>query len=325
MPSFTPAGRCLVTGASGFIGRHLVRALRTGGTTVRTLSRQGPDAFPADVDVVRADLAAADVALDSALADCDVVFHCAGELTDASVMRALHVDGTRRLVAAAERVSEQRGAPIHFIQLSSVGAYGPPSRPGETRVVTEATPTRPVGEYERTKTLGDEIVTAASARGVITTTILRPSNVFGRDMSNGSVRALAGMVRRGLFFYIGPAGAIATYIHVDDVVDALLACATDGCAQGQLFNLSNDCPLHEVIDAFADAQQVRRPTLRLPGPPVLLAATLASAVGVRVLTPQRIGALVGRTRYPTDRIREVRGFAPTRDVPKTIVEVIRAA
>jgi dihydroflavonol-4-reductase len=98
--------RYLVTGATGFLGRHLVRALLDGGHSVVALVRRSsaPD-VAADARVLEAPGDVLDPAsVAAAIAGCDGVFHCAGKVSrkpeDAEELRRLHVDGTRNVARA---------------------------------------------------------------------------------------------------------------------------------------------------------------------------------------------------------------------------------
>ena len=190
--------------------------------------------------------------------------------------------------------------------------------------MTEESPLRPVGEYEVTKCRSDELVLEAAERGEIFCTILRPSNVFGPGMPNQSLRGLISIVRRGLFFYAGARGAIATYIHVDDVVEALLMCGEcRGGETARVYNVSHDCLWEDLIDAIASACAVRRPTLRVPEKAVRAVVSLVSRIFRVPLTQSRIDALVCRTSYPVFRISDALGFKPRCDVPRTIEQMIK--
>ena len=315
--------RIAITGGAGFIGRRLLQALLHEGCDVSVLSRVSNGLIPAQVRYCQGDLTSPDYHLSQFMEGCEVVIHCAGEIRNVAVMKALHVDGTRRLLGAALREADRRRAKIHWVQLSSVGAYGlPRAAASMERVVTEEVPTHPVGEYEITKTQSDELVVKACRNSSLTYSIVRPSNVFGSDMPNESLRALGAMVRRGLFFYIGRPGAVATYVHVDDVVETLRRCAVDGRAKGSIFNLSNDCLLEEMIGGIADALGVKAPRLRLPEPLVRSAARLAGTVVRLPLTQERIDALVMRTRYPYLKLARELGFAPRIAVPAAIGQVV---
>jgi nucleoside-diphosphate-sugar epimerase len=310
----------LLTGAKGFIGSQLLLRLCGSGHKVRLVTRTSFECELSGVEVVHADLTSADTDYDSLLSGCDVVFNCAGEIHTEKLMRSLHVDATERLVAAANRLACKE-SPIHFVQLSSVGAYGPAR--GAVRVVHEQTSENPQGAYEETKTIGDSLVVKNRNNEFFSYSILRPSNVFGQSMTNNSLRQLGRIIGKGLFFYIGSAkeDSVATYIHVDDVVSALMLCGFDQKAKGEIFNLSNDCALSDLIDAMADAQHVTRPKWSLPEAPLRLMVSVCNRFLRLPVTQARIDALVAKTTYPSTKLREILGFVPERDVPAAIGEL----
>ena len=312
-----------VTGGTGFIGRRLVEALGYQGYGVKILSRQpGAEPLPG-MQIISGDLVSADCPIAQFVEGSEIIFHCAGEISDHAKMRLLHIEATRRLLDAVHDEASKNKRTIHWVQLSSVGAYGPPAAgAGSDRIVTEETPTNPVGEYETTKTVADELVTKACQDGLITYSIVRPSNVFGRNMPNQALRALGDMIGRRLFFYIGKPGTVANYVHVDDVIAVLLRCGFDSRAQGQIFNLSNDCMLVDLVHGIAQELGVTPPRLRLPELLVRLAVSLASKLATIPLTRERINALVSRTRYPCDKLESMLDIKPEKPVPATIGEAL---
>jgi nucleoside-diphosphate-sugar epimerase len=314
-----------VTGANGFIGQGLVAALYRQGFSIRVLTRRSDCVFPDGVQVVRGDLTSPNCPVDQFLVGCEVIFHCAGEISDVPTMQLLHIDGTRRLLQATLKEAA-KSQTIHWVQLSSVGAYGPPEDGARTnRIVTEDTRPRPVGEYEATKTRADELVMQASEGGLMTYSIVRPSNVLGAMMSNQSLRGLIAMVRRGLFFYIGEPGAVATYVHVDDVAAALMRCASEPKARGQIYNLSNDCLLEDLIKYIVPLLGVRSPRIRIPESLIRTAVGLFEGRMSIPLTQPRIDALVNKTRYPSDKIVSELGFKFSKPMPAAIEDLIKEA
>jgi len=254
-----------------------------------------------------------------------MVFHCAGEVSNELGMRQLHVNGTQYLLNAVMEEARKRKKTIHWVQLSSVGVYGKPKGKANTqRTVTEQTSVHPKGEYEITKAISDALVIKASASGLITYSILRPSNVFGADMPNQSLKVLGRMVNNKMFFYIGSSGAIATYIHVDDVVKALLLCATSENAKNMVFNVSNDCLLEDMINGMARALSTPVPKLRVPEFFIRFTVKLLSVFTSFPLTNSRIDALVARTHYSNDLIEEKLNFSTQMGIPQTIREVIES-
>ena len=308
--------RVAITGGTGWIGGRLAAAHLARGDAVRLLTRRPREARPrleGDVAWFEGDLADPSATLTAFVDGADVLYHCAGELRDPARMRALHVDGTRRLVeAAAGRVGR-------WVQLSSVGVYGP-RRDG---TVTEDTPPRPEGPYEVTKAEADAVVLAAAAAGRLRASIVRPSIVFGPGMPNGSVRQWIRIVRRGLFFFVGPAGASANYVPVESTVEALLACGTHAAAVGSTFNLSEHATVEEFTRWIAEECRVRAPRIRLPERPVRLASGVLGRVPGFPLTPSRVAALTTRARYPQTRIERTLGFRPTTTLETAVRATVR--
>lgn len=311
-----------VTGASGFIGKLLCQALVARGDEVVVLSRRS-DLAVAGCTTIVGDLIEEPSRLGAFVDGLDVLYHCAGELSTPGKMYALHVSGTRNLLMATQRYLAQGGRPIQWVQLSSVGAYGPgEGKPGSYRQVDETAIPSPVGTYEVTKTIADELVVSMGQQQPnFTFTILRPSNVVGSTMTNQSFFQMATMVKRRLFFYLGKGNAIVTYVHVNDVVGALIACGTQANARGQLYVLSNDCSQRALVEAIADFYQVSRPGLRLPAAP-LYWLTGFLPKGRMPLTPARLDALLKRTTYSAEKIQSELDFDFGTSIPHSIPELL---
>jgi nucleoside-diphosphate-sugar epimerase len=289
-----------VTGGTGFIGRHLVERLVLSGDSVAVLTRRDATqaALPPEVRLVPGDLTRLESFPPDFLDGVDVLYHCAGAASDRQRMHELHVRGTERLVEAAS------GRVGRWVQLSSAGVYG---RIG-TGVIDEDTPLQPYGDYERTKLESDERVIEAGRRGAFEFSILRPVSVFGADMPNRSMFALIEAIRRGWFFFIGPAGASANYVHVDNVVEALLQTATHSGAAGRIYNLSDWLTIEEFVGHVCRIVGRMPPRLRLPATPLLTVARIAGLCPGSPLNKARVETLCSRARYSTDRIRRELGY-----------------
>jgi len=306
-----------VTGGSGFIGRRLVRALADAGHRVRVLSRKPtPHAMLSGTSVAHyhGDLVTG-VGLEAFARDVDVLFHCAGELRDPTLMEALHVQGTTKLIdAASDRIRV-------WVQLSSTGAYGM-YRDG---LVTETTTATPVGLYETTKLASDNLVEAAGRRKLFAYTILRPSIVFGSGMTNQSLHALKKMIELRAFFFIGKKGASANYVHVENVVEALLLCGFRHEAEGLVFNLSDYRTIENFVGLIAGAAKAPAPWLRLPEAPVRALAHLLTPLPLWPLKESRVDALTSFVRYSTARIESVLGYRHKVSMEDGIVELVHKA
>ncbi len=302
-----------ITGASGFVGAALMRRHVEAGDVVRCLSRRPQALSQSGVHVIEGDLERPDQALARFSDGLDVLYHCAGEVRDVSRMQAVNVEGVRALLrAAAGRIGR-------WVQLSSVGVYGSNQR----GLISEDAPIAPRGTYEQTKADADALVTEAARRKDIASFVLvRPSIVFGAGMPNQSIAQMMRMVQHRLFFYIGRSGASANYVHVSNVVDALLLCGASPYADGRVYNLSDWCTVEDFVGAIADALGCPRPHLRLPEWPVRRAVRTMNRIATLPLTESRVDALVNRSRYSIQRIQRDLKFSLAVSIPGGLAQMV---
>jgi len=304
-----------ITGATGFIGKCLVQQHCDAGDEVNILTRR--DAKNLDLNenikVFNGDLSIQSSTLSAFVSGADILYHCAAEIRIESKMEEINVIGTENLIRAAQ------GNVKHWVQLSSVGVYGPVY----DGIVTEKNALNPNNMYERTKLISDEKVLSAAADGKFTLTILRPSNVFGPDMRNASLFALIKAVDKGLFFFIGPEGASANYIAVENVVNALILCGTNNAAKGKIYNVSDWITIEDFIKIIADGLGKPYPKFRFPLLLMKLAGKLGDKISKMPLTSGRVNALSNRSIYSNDLITNDIGYknmAPVSTAIKSLVK-----
>ena len=279
-----------ITGGSGFIGKLLVNRHIQQGDQVRLLSRKAP-LKGVSTQYFFGDLSYPSVDLSSFLDNVDILYHCAGEINNESLMRELHVNGTQRLTSVA------KGKIGRWVQLSSVGVYGT-CREG---TITEDSKVQPVGIYEKTKSESDKIVKNSGIPYVI----LRPSNVFSDDMPNQSLRGLLSSIHKGLFFFIGKENeSLVNYIHVSDVINALICCGSHEKSLGGVFNLSQSTTVEKMITAFAPDKKI----LRLPKSVVRVIVVIFGRISGFPLTSSRFDALTGRCIYNSTKMQKILAF-----------------
>jgi len=304
-----------VTGGTGFIGRHLIARHVARGDDVRYLTRGQSSIQLPGANAFVGDLVSSVDDMRKFVRGIDVLYHCAAELKNEAEMENTNVRGTGNLLAAA---TNEVG---RWVQLSSTGVYGTnPNRP-----VDEDSALNPANTYERTKSKSDELVrNAANERG-LPCLLLRPSNVYGTDMPNQSLFQLIRMIDKGMFFFVGARGASANYIHVDNVVDALLLCAlTDLPLRGRAFILSDHRTIEEFVATIAHTLGKKTPTSRLPESLVRALAALAGPIPGIPLTTSRVDALTSRTVYLTDRIQSELGYSNNISMEQGIGELTRS-
>jgi nucleoside-diphosphate-sugar epimerase len=211
--------RTLVTGSTGFIGRHVVQRLRERGNQVRCLVRRLPDG-PGDgsLEYVLGDLTRPET-LDAAVRGIDRVYHAAGATLVLSTKTYARINdaGTRHLVEACAR----RSSPPTIIHISSLAAAGP-TDPEHPRV--EAQPEKPVSAYGRSKLAAEHHLKRFADQ--VPVTVLRPPAVFGPWDPN--MLRLFQTVRRGFNFVPGRSDKRLSLLYVEDLVTAMLLAAERG-------------------------------------------------------------------------------------------------
>ena len=283
-----------ITGGAGFIGKRLVQSLLEAGHQLRVLSRKKRDTVEG-IEYYVGDLSKDDTDYSAFLENVDVLFHCAGEVSNQDLMYKLHVDGTRQLLKQAKNKKVGR-----WVQLSSVGAYGA-CRNG---LITETSPENPKGIYEKTKTLADESVRDSGIPYVI----LRPSIVFASDMPNQSLNQLLSMIRKGIFFYIGRSGALVNYVHVNDVVNALILCGQNSRAINNTYNISQTLEIEGMVHALLGGDGRNKKFLHFPEGMLRGAVKLLEKLPHFPLNLSRIDALTGNCKYSSSKIKKELGF-----------------
>lgn len=302
-----------ITGGTGFVGRHLVARHVDLGDEVRYLTRSGSKAGLSGARACVGDLRSGS-GLRSFAAGADVLYHCAAELHDHSIMDDVNVRGTERLLTAVH------GDVGLWVQLSSTGVYGP-VRSG---VVDETSPFAPISAYECSKVKADELVLAATANG-LRCVLVRPSNVYGPDMPNQSLFQLIRMLDLGLFCHVGSRAAVANYIHIDNVIDALALCAGSALSEnGRAFIVSDACPMEQFVGWIANALGKNAPRCRLPEWPLRIMARVGQRLPGFPLRESRIDALTNAVRYDASRIERELGHRNRVNLQDGIVELVGA-
>jgi nucleoside-diphosphate-sugar epimerase len=298
----------LVTGATGFIGRHLIQRLLDQDVPVRVVTRD-PIRLPVQwrdrVEVVVGDLVDTEIQA-AATKGVGLIYNLAGEIRDSSLMRAINVEAVHGLLETAAQVGVKR-----IVHLSSVGVIGA----SEAGVVTEDTPCRPQTLYEQSKLEGEQIVLEYAQSGRIEGVVLRPTIVFGdknERVGDSLLEWLRALLSRR-FVFIGKKG-VANYIYVGDVVEALSRLAEVSISRSAVYIAADSVPMSDFVGAMAQALGVATPRARLP---IWVASTLG--VGIQLagrvlgtpapLTLSRVRALSSEAVFSGDKLFREAGVA----------------
>ena len=269
--------KALVTGASGFVGAAVARALEAAGWEVRCLIRATSDRRnlqALSAEIVLGDLTDAR-SLARALAGCETVFHVAADYRlwarDPNELYRTNVEGTRNLLEEARRARIER-----VVYTSSVATLGIPrdGTPGD-----EATPVRltdMIGHYKRSKFLAEELV-REWARGAGEVVIVNPSTPIGpgdvKPTPTGRIIMDAARGRMPAYVDTG-----LNVVHVDDVASGHLLAFERGRAGERYVLGGEDLTLREILTEVARLTGRRPPRVRLPHGLVLPIAYAAEGV-----------------------------------------------
>jgi len=235
---FQTAGRAriLVTGATGLIGRHLVRQLLQKGDRVRIFVRRQPPAEfmnDSNVEVFLGDLGDP-AAVDQAVAGTEIVYHVGAAMKGgADDHERGTVCGTQNIVEGVLRHDVQRL--VYISSLSCLHA----AASGRGAVVTEDWPIEPSptkrGAYTQAKTEAEKIVRDAVRNRHLRAVVLRPGRVFGPGMTLLTPEVARRI--RNLFVILGDGTRELPLVYVDDVVNAIILAGENSKFDGRVFHI----------------------------------------------------------------------------------------
>ena len=254
----------LVTGATGFVGSAVARALAVRGHTLRLLTRPGSDRrnlAGLDAEVVTGDLTDP-VSLVRAASGCRYVLHVAADyrfwVPDPDAMLRANVDGAVAMIRAAADAGAER-----IVHCSSVAALG---QIGDGTPADEDTPANPadfVGIYKRSKYLAERAVLDLVRRDGLPVVVVNPSSPVGpRDIKPTPT---------GKMILDAAAGRVPAYIdtglnvvHVDDVAEGHVLALEKGQVGERYILGGENLPLKDILALVCAAANRKPPSVRLP-------------------------------------------------------------
>jgi dihydroflavonol-4-reductase len=292
--------RALVTGATGFVGAAVARALLAGGWEVRALVREGSDRT--NLRTLPVELAVGDLtdrpSLDRAVAGCAALFHVAADYRlgapDPSQLYRANVDGTRNILTAARQAGVER-----VVYTSSVATIGIPAdgSPGDER--TPAALEAMIGHYKRSKFLAEQAALEA-ARDGLSLVIVNPSTPIGpgdvKPTPTGQVVLDAAAGRMPAYVDTG-----LNIVHVDDVAAGHLLAHSRGRTGERYILGGRDMTLEQILGEIARIVGRKPPRIRLPYGLVLPMAYVAEGMA-------RISGRTGRLTLEGLRMSRKRMF-----------------
>ena len=304
--------RVLVTGATGFTGGHLARALSARGYAVTAMARsQGQDLGRDGIAVVAGDLAVPD-SLPAALAGgFDIVYNIAALYRQAglpeSVYHQVNAVAVGQLIEASARAGVRR-----VVHCSTVGVHGDVEHPP----ASEDAPLRPGDVYQVSKVDGERIARETAARTGVEVVIARPSGIYGPG-DRRLLKLFRGVARRR-FVVLGDGRIFYHLTYIDDLVEGFRLCGETPRAAGRTYILAGAAvpTLNDLTALIAEEAGVAPPRLHLPVWPVWLAGAaceaLCAPLGIEPpLYRRRVDFFTKSRAFDITRARQELGYAPS--------------
>jgi nucleoside-diphosphate-sugar epimerase len=252
----------LVTGATGFIGGHLVRRLLQDGWSVRLLVRS-PSALPIEIyqqcEVVEGDLSDMN-ALVAAVSGVAVVYHCAANVNTWDNWYAYseaNIVGVQNLLNA---IAECNSTLSRLVHVSTVDVYGFPELPCNEMSVTSGG----AFGYGRSKLIGEQLVGQWAQQHRVPVTIVRPCNVIGPGSQ--FIQRLGIELQSGVMLEVNGGRANAGLVYIDNLIDCMVWVACADKAIGKTYNVRDTCDVtwSEFLLKFRGAINGKGIVINLP-------------------------------------------------------------
>ncbi len=267
--------RYLVTGATGFLGRHLVVALVAAEHEVVALCRSASD-LPAEVTVRRGDITDVGSVSDAA-AGCDGVFHVAGKVSrrvaDSEEMFRVHVDGTKAVLAASRAAGVRR-----VVVASTSGTIAVSASPDAMATESSPEPTEIITRwpYYRSKLYAERAALEENRDG-LEVLCVNPSLILGPGDAHGSsTEDVRKFLERKLPFV--PAGGVA-FVDARDAAEALIRAMEAGRAGARYLVNAANMTFEVFFGRLERLSGVKAPSIRLPRTNPTLAGVSAELFG----------------------------------------------
>lgn len=305
----------LVTGANGFVGLSVSRALLERGDSVLGLVRRAQSTAPGVREWVLQTSDFTDIQARWPIGfRCDVAIHLAARVhvmrddssDPLSTYRGTNVGGTLRCAEAARAAGARR-----FVFVSSIKAI---AEVGAGRPLRESDEPAPVDPYGISKLEAERALIDYGRESGLEVVIVRPPLVYGPGVRANFLQLMSA-IAKGVPLPLGSIAARRSLIFVDNLADALVHCTTDPRAAGETFHVTDGRDLSVSELARALATQLHAPARLMPVPVGLL-----SLAGRLTGRSAQVDRLIGELRLDSSHICERLGWYPPHTVEHGLLE-----
>lgn len=319
--------KALVTGATGFVGSHLVERLKNEGIDVTAFVRKSSDTTLLKEWGVR--LAYGDLqdpkSIEEALKGITHVFHSGAivsDWADPDLIYKINVEGTQTLLDKAAEAKVER-----FVHVSSLAVLGM----HDHHQTDETAPYEKTGDsYCDTKIEAEKRVLAAYKEKGLPAVIIRPGFIYGPRDRQFLPRVLT-FLKANKFMYIGDGEKILNLTYIHNLIEAIMLAAKNPNAVGQVYNVTDDGKVtrKKLIETICDVADLPKPTKSLPLPVAKVLCSVCEAYAK--LTKSKQTPLLNRARmkflalsldFDISKIRNQLQYTPKVDLRKGVEETI---
>lgn len=241
--------KTLVTGATGFIGTHLVKNLVKQGRDVRCLVRKTSDTKYLEelgVELYYGDLLNKD-SLKDIVKDINIIYHLAGEVYTKRCkdFYRINSEGTKNLVALCLQENIDR-----FVFLSSIAAVGTNKKRGI--LLNEKSPCKPIDPYGKSKLQAEKLLIQSFKNNAFPAVIIRAPTVYGPLGKPKIITKILRMVQTGRVLIVGDKNNLRSMCYIDNLIQGLVAIERFDKAIGEVYFFSDERPYtyEEIFQAI---------------------------------------------------------------------------
>lgn len=291
-----------ITGASGFIGRHLVLKLLDMNFNIWCLVRKNIPSFK-DANFIFGDITNPS---SYDIPQCDYVFHLASQIkkTNKKQYYLVNYEGTKLLLEKCKNKNIKK-----FIYFSSADVYGE----AQEFPLTEKTKPNPKTFYARSKYDAENIVLEYNSK--FPTVVIRPPAVYGKDDHKNSLTSLIfQQVKKGWFPLVNRGNNLKEFCYVKNLVDGAILCAEKEISSGKIYLISDERPysLYEIVTSIAKAMNVNLKIISIP-------YSIAYLIGKIYPTFKK---LYSNFYFDISLVKKELGYKPRYSISEGILETI---
>jgi len=321
--------KILVTGATGFIGSHLVKELKNQGHEITCLVRKTSNINK--FKELNVDFAYGDIqdkkSLEGAVEEKEVIYHLIGigslsANTEEEFKKFydINVLGTKNLLNAV--LSKNLGIK-KVIYLSSTAAVGL-----QNGIVNEETACHPVTPYQKSKYESEKLILDYYERYGLPITIIRPCMVYGPGSLHSEILHMCKFIKKGIFPLFNNGNNSVPLVYVADLVQGI-ALAAEKARGGEIYFITNDkvSTMNQIIDAISQTMGVRVFRIKIPKKLAKFCAYMLENIALMlkfkpIITRERIESMSTNRVFSVEKAKKELGYKPKVTMEEGVKETV---